>query len=450
MTGPTIGALCAGYGGLDLAVRDVLGGELAWVAENDPAASKVLAHRFPGVPNLGDITGLDWTSVPRVDVVTAGFPCTDVSVAGRGLGIAPGTRSGLWLHIARGLAVLRPRLVVIENVRGLLSAKADRGGAPAPDLDPLLRHLLETADVEAAADPGWFDLGSRDEDMGDPDGARPVLLRALGAVLGDLADLGLDAEWTGLRAADVGACHGRFRVGILAWPAADTASDRRDEAPADARRHARTEADPHRPAAGRGGRAAADTDRVALRLEPVTLAGSGGPAVPGLPGGQRSTPADPSGPAGDLAWIAVPGDGQTAPGGRGPAPLGRPAAGLHVEPIPGAGHRDRERGPAEGVHQLGRATPVLAWGPYTAAIRRWELTLGRPAPAPTEPGTKGQPRLSPRFVEFMQGLPEGWVTDVPDLSRNDMLRILGNGVVPQQFSAVVRILLHRAFGAVAA
>lgn len=78
------------------------------------------------------------------------------------------------------------------------------------------------------------------------------------------------------------------------------------------------------------------------------------------------------------------------------------------------------------------------------------MTLGRPAPAPTEPGTKGQPRLSPRFVEWMQGLPEGWVTDVPDLSRNDMLRILGNGVVPQQFSAVVRILLHRAFGAVAA
>ena len=82
----------------------------------------------------------------------------------------------------------------------------------------------------------------------------------------------------------------------------------------------------------------------------------------------------------------------------------------------------------------------MAWGPYEPAIRRWER-LTRPAPAPTEPGKNGQPRLSPAFVEWMQGLPAGWVTDVPGLTRNEQLKALGNGVVPQQAAAALRLLL---------
>lgn len=85
------------------------------------------------------------------------------------------------------------------------------------------------------------------------------------------------------------------------------------------------------------------------------------------------------------------------------------------------------------------------WGQYAAAIARWEHILGRPAPEPTEPGAKGRPRLSPRFVEWMMGLPDGWVTDPaiwahharPAGVRNAQLRILGNGVVPQQAAAAV-------------
>jgi DNA (cytosine-5)-methyltransferase 1 len=77
------------------------------------------------------------------------------------------------------------------------------------------------------------------------------------------------------------------------------------------------------------------------------------------------------------------------------------------------------------------------WGPFTAAIARWESVLGRPAPDPRD--EKG--RLAPRFVEFLMGLDEGWVSDVPGLSRNELLRLLGNGVVPQQCAAALPGLL---------
>lgn len=78
------------------------------------------------------------------------------------------------------------------------------------------------------------------------------------------------------------------------------------------------------------------------------------------------------------------------------------------------------------------------WREYEAAIRRAEQALGRPAPAPTAPAPKGNPRLSAAFVEWLMMLPAGHVTDVPDISRNDMLKALGNGVVPAQAAAATR------------
>ena len=74
------------------------------------------------------------------------------------------------------------------------------------------------------------------------------------------------------------------------------------------------------------------------------------------------------------------------------------------------------------------------WGRYAAAIERWEQTIGRPAPSPTD--TKG---LNPVLVEWMMGLPEGWVTDL-GLSRTAQLKMLGNGVVPQQAALALTIL----------
>ncbi|WP_413800111.1 DNA cytosine methyltransferase [Streptomyces iranensis] len=188
MNGLRIGSLCSGYGGLDMGVMSVLGGSVAWHCEVDPNASKILAHHWPDVPNLGDMTAVDFRAVEPVDVLTAGFPCQDVSLAGKRAGIADGTRSGLWLHVAGAIEALQPSLVVIENVRGLLSASAHSDVEPCP----------------------WC--------VGDG-GAEPPL-RALGAVLGDLAGLGYDAEWCCVRASEIGAAHQRERVFIAAWPAA--------------------------------------------------------------------------------------------------------------------------------------------------------------------------------------------------------------------------------------
>ena len=157
----TAGSLCTGYGGLDLAVMAVTGARLAWCAEIDRHAAAVLARHWPGVANLGDVTALDWAKVPPVDLVSAGWPCQDISYAGPGAGITEGTRSGLWLTIAGGLRRLRPSYVYLENVAALRT-------------------------------------------------------RGLGKVLADLAALGYDAQWVCLRAADAGAPHRRDRLLLLA------------------------------------------------------------------------------------------------------------------------------------------------------------------------------------------------------------------------------------------
>jgi len=160
--GICIGSLCTGYGGLDMAAMAVFGGKLAWCADNDKRVSIILAAHYPDTPNLGDITTLHWTEVPTVDILCAGFPCQDISFSGRGAGIEKGARSGIWKNIVTGIRVMRPELIIVENVAALRS-------------------------------------------------------RGLPRVLGDLAALGYDASWTSLRASDIGAAHRRERVFILAY-----------------------------------------------------------------------------------------------------------------------------------------------------------------------------------------------------------------------------------------
>lgn len=81
------------------------------------------------------------------------------------------------------------------------------------------------------------------------------------------------------------------------------------------------------------------------------------------------------------------------------------------------------------------------WGQFDPAIRRQEAWMGRPAPAPTETGPRGGHRLTGAFAEWLMGLPQGWVMDVPGLSRSEYLQVLGNGVVPQQAEAAFRYLM---------
>ena len=111
-----------------------------------------------------------------------------------------------------------------------------------------------------------------------------------------------------------------------------------------------------------------------------------------------------------------------------------------VDDSKNTGHnQDRRPTLASEVWEAERTT---SWGKFEPAIRRWEQTLDRPAPAPTKPdGKDGAHRLSSKFTEWMMGLPDGWITDC-GLSRNEELKACGNGVVPQQAELALRILLE--------
>jgi DNA (cytosine-5)-methyltransferase 1 len=194
----TLGELFAGYGGLGRAVEEVFNAETRWVSEYEAAPSAILARHWPGVPNIGDVTKVDWAAVEPVDIISGGSPCQDLSQAGRRRGMTEGTRSNLWAEMRQAIAVIRPRFVVWENVRGAYSAEAISEMEPCPGC------------------------------MGDSGDGEPVL-RAFGRVQGDLAELGYDTQWRGLRASDVGAPHARFRVFVLAQrtdgPAAAVTAD---------------------------------------------------------------------------------------------------------------------------------------------------------------------------------------------------------------------------------
>jgi DNA (cytosine-5)-methyltransferase 1 len=156
----TIGSLFSGIGGLELGLERAGLGPVLWQVECDPFCRSVLAKHWPNATRYDDVRT---AQPPPADVLCGGFPCQDISDAGKRAGIG-GERSGLWEHFARLIGVLRPRYVVVENVSALLS-------------------------------------------------------RGMGRVLGDLAALGYDAEWSSLRASDVGAPHRRERIFIVAHAA---------------------------------------------------------------------------------------------------------------------------------------------------------------------------------------------------------------------------------------
>lgn len=153
------GSLFSGIGGIDLGLERA-GFECAWQVEVDHDFRSVLEEKWPNVKRYGDIRKIKRGDLEPVDLVAGGFPCQDVSLAGKRAGLK-GARSGLWREFARILRFLRPPLVLVENTPGLLSY-------------------------------------------------------GMGDVLGDLARLGYDAEWESVEAKAFGAPYQRDRVFILA------------------------------------------------------------------------------------------------------------------------------------------------------------------------------------------------------------------------------------------
>jgi DNA (cytosine-5)-methyltransferase 1 len=157
----THGSLFSGIGGFDLGFERA-GIETLWQVEKDDYCRAVLCKHWPHVKKYTDIKLIDFRALERVDIVSGGFPCQDVSLAGKRKGLE-GDDSGLWFQMWEAICVLQPMFVVVENVAGLLS------------------------------------LG-------------------IGRVLGDLARIGYDCEWDCLPAFAFGAEHERRRIFIIAYP----------------------------------------------------------------------------------------------------------------------------------------------------------------------------------------------------------------------------------------
>lgn len=333
----TIGSLFSGYGGLDMAVEQVTGATPAWFVEYDAAPSKILAHHWPDVPNYGDVTAVDWSAMPPVDIITGGYPCQPFSAAGQRKGTNDDRH--LWPYVREAIRVLRPRLTILENVAGHRSLGFDR-------------------------------------------------------VLGDLAEDGMHVRWASIRASDVGAPHHRERLFIIAAPA-DPGGERWGEGA-------------EQPIAGPPEvTAPVGSEPPAADTEGERLSGQNQP--------RRCSEEVASADRRFGSFSDADGERRD---GRGAAPEQE-----------GRAHAPTDR------HRSG-----IDFGPYAEAVQRWER-LTRPAPAPTEPNTKGNPRLNAGFAEWMMGLPEGHVTQVPDISRADQLKAIGNGVCPQQAAAAIHQLL---------
>jgi DNA (cytosine-5)-methyltransferase 1 len=161
MTEPlTFGSLFSGIGGIDLGLERA-GLICKWQSEIDSYSSRVLGKHWPNVPNHGDITKMQTDQIEKVDLICGGFPCQDISLAGKGAGLK-GERSGLFYEFIRIVRGIRPQYLLLENVAALL-------------------------------------------------------VRGLDDVLGTLAALGYDCEWHCIPAAAIGAPHRRDRIFILAY-----------------------------------------------------------------------------------------------------------------------------------------------------------------------------------------------------------------------------------------
>lgn len=339
----TKGSLCTGTGSLDAATP----GALAWLAETDDAASRLLKREHPDVPNLGDITMPDFDP-PHVDLLTSGDPCQSMSEAGRQT--ASEDERFLWPDVMRVIDRVRPTSLFLENVQNIVSVALIKGGERGGVLKLRLDNLREA---------------------------------------------GYAVRWTVLGACAVGAPHHRHRWFLRA-----------------------ERVGPGAPAAVRlvNGCGAPRGGGRQLLPSPTTADGSGGPGTsPKRTGGMNLRTAVQLLPTPVVRDADGRGEGsQTYWDRRGEVR----SNGLPLGAV---------------VNLMGTAVQPEHWGKFAEAIVLWEQITGRPAPEPTELAPKGGQRLNAALSEWMMGMSEGYVTR--DASRNEALRMAGNGVVALQARA---------------
>ena len=313
-----IGSLCTGYGGLDMAVEAYFDAEMVWCAENDKYATALIEQRF-NKPNLGDIKQIDWDTVEPIDILTAGYPCQPFSTAGQRKGI--NDQRHIWPYIKEAIRILRPNIIVLENVRG---------------------HLT---------------LG-------------------FSQVLADLTKIGYDTRWQIIRASDVGAPHQRARLFIIAYAQSGRS------------RYKSCGVSKSNTRSGCHCKSVTNTHSDACQESRRTVTGVR-TTSDGLQTGQNK------GQTRCKHWCRC-----------------KTYCNTHHKYQP---HNRK-------MPKLGRRF----------ATRR-EMSMQDIPPALVDA------KLNAKFVEYMMGLPHGWVTDL-DLSRSQQLKMLGNGVVPQQAYYALELL----------
>ena len=302
-----IGSLCTGYGGLDMAVEAYFNAKTVWTSDYDKYASIVIEQRLRK-PNLGNIKEIKWNEIEPIDILTAGYPCQPFSHAGHRKGVEDVRH--IWPFIKEGISILRPRIIILENVRGHLS------------------------------------LGLKE-------------------VLQDLAEIGYDAKWQTVRASDVGAPHRRERIFIVATPQCT------------------------------------DSDCIGCSLvsDNCRKVGNQGQSQSVISKLVEEIASNTNDIGSDIGF--------------------------------GSGYQETQSSTESNeisiIHTINKCKPSIS-GLQDMDRKfspRFDMHL-QAVPNPLD-----QDKLNPKFVEYMMGLPGGWVTDL-DISRAQQLKILGNGVVPQQ------------------
>jgi len=428
-----VGAMCAGYGGLELGLSYAgFDFQLEWVAESDKWASLVLEERF-GVPNLGDITKIK--NPPAVDICIAGFPCQPVSHAGTQKGI----KDERWLidDVVGVANAAGARWLFLENVLGIYTA--NEGNAFGQVLASLAKGGFDARWKSVRADHScgaphrrnrWFciayssesKIGSKgsfaDSDSGSYDSERRGRCGGLfGAqeegegeggkrqrvwpVSSDGFEVVADSDGSGSEACGDAGYSQEFKDGGESLGHSSFAADSKDFG------HEWSRGE------GAGGKGFADSS-----VSSADASGGGGFFAES----SFASVVEDSCGAGDLGGGA---DSEASGGSKGEV-----YGGKTVSDSDESGSQGQESEGRRYVSTRGdRAT--CDWGQYEAAIRRWEVMFGSEAPQPTEPAPRGGQRLNPVFVEWMMGIPEGWVTSL-EMPRTHKLKLLGNGVVPYQ------------------